>query len=95
VTAGLFDALSNNSDIDHPLCEECTDSILELLDHQLRLTENEQTDYREYLQRFLNSQFTCLQNNATLAFFRLQDENPEESLGELETELEKVRAKLI
>lgn len=51
VTAGLFDALSNNSDVDHPLCEECTDSILELMDHQLRLTENEQSDYREYLQR--------------------------------------------
>ncbi|XP_059475298.1 beclin-1-like protein [Neocloeon triangulifer] len=71
VTAGLFDALSNNSDIDHPLCEECTDSILELLDHQLRLTENEQADYKEYLQR-------------------LQEEQSNDSLEELEAELEKL-----
>jgi hypothetical protein len=53
VTASLFDALSNNSEVDHPLCEECTDSILELMDHQLRLTEDEQKDYSIFLERYI------------------------------------------
>ena len=28
-TAELFDIISNNGDVDHPLCEECTDTLLE------------------------------------------------------------------
>lgn len=53
VSASLFDALSNNSEVDHPLCEECTDSILELMDHQLRLTEDEQKDYSVFLEKYV------------------------------------------
>ena len=30
-TAELFDIISNNGDVDHPLCEECTDTLLERL----------------------------------------------------------------
>lgn len=32
MTAVLFDAISNNSDVDHPLCEECTDTLLDTMD---------------------------------------------------------------
>ncbi|KAG8228117.1 hypothetical protein J437_LFUL000119 [Ladona fulva] len=53
VTAGLFDILSNTSDVDHPLCEECTDSLLDLMDQQLRLTEDEWNDYNEYLKSMI------------------------------------------
>lgn len=47
--ACLFDFLSSNSEIDHPLCDECTDTLLELMDHQLKLAENEWNDYNNYL----------------------------------------------
>lgn len=51
VQANLFDALACNSDIDHPLCDECTDTLLELMEQQLRLTQNEFNDYSEYLRK--------------------------------------------
>lgn len=51
VKATLYDCLSNNSDVDHPLCDECTDTLLELMDNQLRLTEAEWKDYSEYLKK--------------------------------------------
>lgn len=53
--ADLFDALSSNSEIDHPLCDECSDTLLELMDQQIRLAEGELHDYNKYLQQ-LNQQ---------------------------------------
>ena len=35
VSTELFDIMSGASDIDHPLCEECTDNLLDLLNDQL------------------------------------------------------------
>lgn len=32
VTTELFDIISSNSQVDHPLCEECTDTLLESMD---------------------------------------------------------------
>lgn len=49
--ADLFDNLSSNSEIDHPLCDECTDTLLELMDQQLKIAENEWNDYNNYLQK--------------------------------------------
>lgn len=37
--------MSAQSDIDHPLCEECTDTLLDQLDHQLKVTTEELNDY--------------------------------------------------
>lgn len=54
VTAGLFDIMSSNSDVDHPLCEECTDALLDLMDQQLRLTEEELNDYSNFLKKIEN-----------------------------------------
>ncbi|GLV42255.1 Autophagy-related 6 [Carabus blaptoides fortunei] len=51
ITADLFDTLACNSDIDHPLCDECTDSLLEMMEQQLKLTQHEYNDYNEYLKR--------------------------------------------
>jgi len=51
VTASLFDILSGNSQVDHPLCEECTDALLDLMDQQLKLTEDEWNDYNQFLER--------------------------------------------
>ena len=35
VTSQLFDLLSDNSSVDHPLCGECTDSLLQVWDEML------------------------------------------------------------
>ncbi|XP_043272723.1 beclin-1-like protein isoform X2 [Venturia canescens] len=51
VRATLFDILSSSSSADHPLCDECTDSLLMLMDQQLRMTEGEWSDYNEYLKK--------------------------------------------
>ncbi|XP_066587031.1 beclin-1-like protein isoform X2 [Prorops nasuta] len=51
VRAALFDILSSSSAADHPLCDECTDSLLLLMDQQLKLTEGEWSDYNEYLKK--------------------------------------------
>ncbi len=50
-TVELFDIVSNNSDVDHPLCEECTDTLLESMDQQLRLAEDEAQEYQAFLQK--------------------------------------------
>ncbi|XP_048373052.1 beclin-1 [Sphaerodactylus townsendi] len=44
VTGDLFDIMSGQTDVDHPLCEECTDTLLDQLDTQLNITENEERD---------------------------------------------------
>ncbi|XP_055585125.1 beclin-1-like protein [Uranotaenia lowii] len=51
IKAELFDTLSNNSEIDHPLCDECTDTLLELMDKQLKMAEDEWNDYNNYLKK--------------------------------------------
>jgi len=53
-TAELFDIISNNGDVDHPLCEECTDTLLETMDQQLKLAEDEAQEYQAYLQKLEN-----------------------------------------
>ncbi|XP_030371622.1 beclin-1-like protein [Scaptodrosophila lebanonensis] len=47
--AELFDCLSSNSEIDHPLCEECADSMLEIMDRELCIAEDEWNVYKAYL----------------------------------------------
>ncbi|GLG99595.1 Beclin-1-like protein [Gryllus bimaculatus] len=51
VRAALFDIMSGASEVDHPLCEECTDTLLNLMDQQLKLTEDEWNDYSEFLKK--------------------------------------------
>uniref|UniRef100_A0A3Q3WLA6 Beclin-1 n=1 Tax=Mola mola TaxID=94237 RepID=A0A3Q3WLA6_MOLML len=50
VTSDLFDIMSGQTDVDHPLCEECTDTLLDHLDTQLNITENECQNYRQCLE---------------------------------------------
>ncbi|XP_067628132.1 beclin-1-like protein [Eurosta solidaginis] len=54
--AELFDCLSSNSEIDHPLCGECADSILESMDQELKVAEQEWRDYKNYLERLEQQQ---------------------------------------
>lgn len=50
VTGDLFDIMSGQTDVDHPLCEECTDTLLDQLDTQLHVTENECQNYKRCLE---------------------------------------------
>lgn len=45
----LFDILSDQSDVDHPLCEECADIVIDRMDEQLRQLEDESKEYNDYL----------------------------------------------
>ncbi|XP_057585745.1 beclin-2 [Hippopotamus amphibius kiboko] len=42
----IFDILSGERDVDHPLCEDCTDNLLEQLDVQVTITESEIQNYK-------------------------------------------------
>ncbi|CAG9772474.1 unnamed protein product [Ceutorhynchus assimilis] len=48
VKASLLDHLSDISDIDHPLCDECTDYLIEILEQQLDVTQKDFNAYCEY-----------------------------------------------
>lgn len=49
VAMQLFDILSENSEIDHPLCEECTSVLFLQLDSQLRTLRQDCGDYKKVL----------------------------------------------
>ncbi|XP_062938960.1 beclin-2 [Cynocephalus volans] len=66
----IFDILSGQRDVDHPLCEECTDTLLEQLDAQLAATELESQEYGR-----------CLDTNEQVGQEALQTE-----LGHLQQE---------
>nr|SVE74111.1 EOG090X048D [Daphnia barbata] len=50
-SARLFDLVSSTSDIDHPLCDDCSDSLLILLEQQLFQSEEECQEYKQFLSK--------------------------------------------
>lgn len=94
--AELFDNLSSNSEIDHPLCDECTDTLLELMDNQLKIAENEWNDYNNYLQKLEQTDDTP---NIELLEKELKDLEDEEKrlldeLSKLKREEESVKSSI-
>ncbi|GAB6018451.1 Beclin-1 [Chamberlinius hualienensis] len=85
VMSRLFDVLSDQSDVDHPLCEECTDNLLDQMDDQLKMTEEELKDYSEFLERLKQSpaEDDILELDNELHRLRMEE-------AELERELRKV-----
>ncbi|KAH8553449.1 autophagy protein Apg6-domain-containing protein [Umbelopsis sp. PMI_123] len=51
----LFDIMSAKSDIDHPMCQECTDILLESLRRQLDDVSKERDCYIEFLKKVSES----------------------------------------
>ncbi|XP_054432447.1 beclin-2 [Pteronotus mesoamericanus] len=47
---GTFDILSGEEDLDQPLCQDCTDNLLEHLDTQLRISEADGQSYKRGLE---------------------------------------------
>lgn len=50
VTTKLFDILSDQSTVNHPLCEDCADYIIDSMDNQLKVLEDECKVYKEFLE---------------------------------------------
>lgn len=67
VTSRLFDILSDQSEIKHPLCEECADFIIDQMDAKLRHTEEECKVYREYEEALRGTTETPEQQDQMLA----------------------------
>ncbi|XP_031572939.1 beclin-1-like [Actinia tenebrosa] len=84
VATKLFDVMSEQSDIDHPLCEECTDTLLDQLDKQLKTTEEEFSSYKEFLHK-LNEQQLAGDESLSKELEELQKEE-----ADLIAQLEKV-----
>uniref|UniRef100_A0A3Q1C3A0 Beclin-1 n=1 Tax=Amphiprion ocellaris TaxID=80972 RepID=A0A3Q1C3A0_AMPOC len=76
VTSDLFDIMSGQTDVDHPLCEECTDTLLDHLDTQLNITENECQNY--------NYVCECIFRQCLELLSHLQVEEEETLLAELQ-----------
>ena len=51
VASRLFNVMSSRSSVDHPMCQECTDMLLESLDKQLVDVGLERDCYIEYLEK--------------------------------------------
>ncbi|CAH0550647.1 unnamed protein product [Brassicogethes aeneus] len=51
----LFDTISGNSNIDHPLCDECTDYLIDILENQIKITQNDFDDYQQYYKMLLQN----------------------------------------
>lgn len=95
VTSILFDIMSGHSNIDHPLCEECTDTLLDQLDQQLKITDDELKDYKVFFNK-LNDKPSVDTGalSKELAELRKEEEELIRQLEEVEKEREKVAKKM-
>ena len=87
--------MSGQSSIDHPLCEECTDTLLDQLDQQLKITDDELKDYKVFLNK-LNDK-PSLDGDALsreLEELRKEEEELIKKLEEIEMERGKVAEKM-
>lgn len=53
MAANLFDIVSGNSKVNHPLCDECTDVLMDILDEELQQAEADYMDYSNYLKEYI------------------------------------------
>lgn len=95
VSAQLFDIMSGNSEIDHPLCEDCTDSLLVQLDEELHVAEKELETYQD-LMKTLQAQDVIDESKLSeeLAALKLKEQYLLSELHKVEQERESVAASL-
>ena len=96
----LFDILSDQSDIDHPLCEDCANFVLKQMDYHLKILEDECADYSKYMEElelqdsttvdeisYLDTKLNNLQSKQNSLIKELTAINRKQN--DLETQLEK------
>lgn len=81
--AELFDALTSNSEINHPVCSDCSDYLLEMMEQQLKSIETEWNERNAYL--------TKLESNDE---FPVSLEELEKEVESLKTEEQKLLKEL-
>ena len=90
----LFDILNQQSSIQHPLCEECTDKLLDMLDHQLQLTEQEANDFERYYEDLTRQEVDAeasAEQDDELRKLEEDEEQLKQQLASLENERSHVR----
>lgn len=96
VKAMLFDIMTGQSTVDHPLCEECTDTLLNQLDDQLKITEEECRDYRNFLEKLESNE--NVEDDATLddelQKLKAEEEVLRQQLKQVELEQKQVLAEI-
>ena len=94
VSARLFDIMSGQSEVDHPLCEDCTDALLSMLDEQLHMAEKELHDYKHFLEdmdNFQDKEEDEKELDQELARLHIEEEKLLKELEAVESEREKIR----
>ncbi|XP_014677324.1 PREDICTED: beclin-1-like [Priapulus caudatus] len=97
ITARLFDIITEQSDVDHPLCEECTDTLLDQLDQQLKMTEDECKEYRDFLEQMQErpSGDALAGLDEQLSRLRMQEQMLTEQLQMIDNERREIGAELV
>lgn len=93
-TSAMFDMMSSNTTIDHPLCEECADQLVNQLDAQCKVVEKELSDYTALVNR-LNQQASNEKEVNELENELKQLEKEEQELAAKLTEAESKEAELL
>uniref|UniRef100_A0A224YIF2 Beclin 1 n=1 Tax=Rhipicephalus zambeziensis TaxID=60191 RepID=A0A224YIF2_9ACAR len=91
VETRLFELMTNQSAVDYPICEECTDNLLDQMERQLDLAEDECKDYRKYLEQLTNGEDEVVNLDELDAEFRKLQREERELLEAVE-KIEKERS---
>lgn len=91
VETRLFELMTNQSAVDYPICEECTDNLLDQMERQLDLAEDECKDYRKYLEQLTNGEDEVVNLDELDAEFRKLEREERELLEAVE-KIEKERS---
>ncbi|KAI5786339.1 autophagy protein Apg6-domain-containing protein [Peziza echinospora] len=97
VSSKLFDILSAKSDIDHPICMECTDLLIDGLSKRLGNSTRERDAFVEFLKK-VNSEIPTAEETAQaiqeLEAIKAEEAIAIESLKEMERKKAQVQAEL-
>ncbi|EGD77486.1 hypothetical protein PTSG_08583 [Salpingoeca rosetta] len=88
----LFDFLSSRTNLDHPLCQACTDSLLDQLDDELQHAHKEKQDYEALWDELSSLKVTTSVEEIEAEIAELEKQE-KEALAEIE-EQEKQRAEI-
>lgn len=91
VETRLFELMTNQSAVDYPICEECTDNLLDQMERQLDLAEDECKDYKKYLDQLTNGDEDDVNLEELDAEYRKLEQEERELLATVE-KIEKERS---
>uniref|UniRef100_A0A2P2HZR8 Beclin-1-like protein n=1 Tax=Hirondellea gigas TaxID=1518452 RepID=A0A2P2HZR8_9CRUS len=95
VTSELLDLASTNSNLDHPLCEECTDALLQQVDKQLTFTAAKARSYTQLLDQLKNTRAPNIEHlELQLKELELEEKELEAEVQEILAEQEEVKKTL-